>query len=246
MLPGGMMPVTQLVAMIRSSPPKGAAGLLMSMPADRLPLLAAQLRPADLARLVPALGAPARRDLVAAVTDERLPALVAAHAVALVPALPTARLGAVVAVMPDEALAALLDALPAEERRRVTSVTDPRRERGVRGLQYRTQLCDALGRANVRIAAAPELPAGTWSVTGLRWRIAVAAGFGDDGSHAVRDAEDAAYRLRADGALAVIDGPAAAGVLAYCRSSGRPVDVVTWADTRHDGHLTRALVGLFQ
>ncbi len=44
------MPVTQLVAMIRSSPPKGAAGLLMAMPADRLPLLAAQLRPADLAR----------------------------------------------------------------------------------------------------------------------------------------------------------------------------------------------------
>src|SRR5690242_1930655 len=99
MLPGGMMPVTQLVAMIRSSPPKGAAGLLMAMPADRLPLLAAQLRPADLARLVPALGASARRDLVAAVTDERLPALVAPHAEALVPAVPTARLGAVVAAM---------------------------------------------------------------------------------------------------------------------------------------------------
>lgn len=240
------MPVTQLVAMIRSSPPKGAAGLLMAMPADRLPLVAAQLRTADLARLVPALGASARGDLVAAITDERLPGLVAAHAEALVPAVPTARLGAVVATMPDEALAALLDALPADERRRVTSVTDPRRERGVRRLQYQTQLLQALGRANVRVDATPGVPAGCWLVTGLRWRIAVAAGFDDDGRCAVRDAEDVAYRLRADGALAAIDGPAAADVLAYCRASGRPVDVVTWADVRHDGHLTRALVALFQ
>lgn len=240
------MPVTQLVAMIRSSPPKGAAGLLMAMPADRLPVLAAQLGPADLARLVPALAPAARRDLVAAVTDERLPALVAAHPEALVPAVPGARLGAVVAAWADETLAALLDGLPVEEQRRVAGATDPRRERGVRGLQYRQQLGQALGRANVRVDAAAGLPPGSWLVTGLRWRIAVAAGFGDDGRYAVRDAEDAAYRLRADGALAVIDGPPGGEVLAYCRASGRPVDVVTWADTRHDGHLTRALVSLFQ
>jgi hypothetical protein len=246
MLPGGMTPVTQLVAMIRSSPPKGAAGLLMAVPADRLPLLAAQLRPADLARLVPALSAAARRDLVAAVTDERLPGLVAAHAVTLVPAVPTARLGAVVAAMPDTALAALLDALTPPDRQRVTSVTDPRRERGVRAMQYHSQVLTALGRANVRVAEVSPPPAGSWLVTGLRWRIVVAASFGDDGRSAVREAEDTAYRLRADGALAVIDGPAGADVLAYCRTSPRPVDVVTWTDDRHDGHLTRALVRLFQ
>src|SRR5438552_646225 len=43
MLPGGMMPVTQLVALIRSSPPKGAAGLLTAIPADRLPVVVAAL-----------------------------------------------------------------------------------------------------------------------------------------------------------------------------------------------------------
>jgi Mg/Co/Ni transporter MgtE len=72
MLPGGTVPVAQLVAMIRNSQPRSAAGLLMALPAERLPVVTAALRPADLVRIVPALKPPARQRLVQALGDEQL------------------------------------------------------------------------------------------------------------------------------------------------------------------------------
>lgn len=48
------MPVTQLIAIIRSTPAQGAADLLKAMPADRLGVVIAAMGPADIARLLPA------------------------------------------------------------------------------------------------------------------------------------------------------------------------------------------------
>jgi hypothetical protein len=248
-----MLPVTQVVAMIRRSPPKSAAGLLMAMPAERLSIVAAAMHPADLVRLVPALKPDARRNLIRVLGPEHLFEVIRSapldDATVLVPMVPTERLGPVVAGLSDPALAALLGNLPPEQRQRVEDVTDPRRERPVLALEYRRLVARALARGNVEVSAPPEAPEGITLVTGLRWRIAVAARQGDDGRIAVRDAEDGAYKLRTNGALAVTDLPAAADVLRYCREArtdGRPLDSVTWVDTRHDGHLMRTLVSLFQ
>src|SRR4051812_13003171 len=97
MLPGGMLPVTQVVAMIRSSPPKSAAGLLMAMPAERLSIVVAAMRPADLIRLVPALQPAARRSLLQVLGPEHLFEVIRSapldQATALVPMVPAERLG---------------------------------------------------------------------------------------------------------------------------------------------------------
>ncbi|MFI5914866.1 magnesium transporter MgtE N-terminal domain-containing protein [Dactylosporangium sp. NPDC051541] len=249
MLPGGMMPVTQLVTMLRSSPPKSAAGLLMAMPAERLPIVAAAMRPADLVRIVPALKPEARRGLLQALEPAHLCAVFSGvpprEAAGLVPMLPTERLAPVVAGLSDGALAELLGGLAPDQRQRVESVADPRRERKVLGLRYGDAVSQALVRGNVHVAVYGD----TVLVTKGRWRIAVAARHGDDGRVAVRDAEDTAYKVRADGALAVTDVAAAADVLQYTRETreaGRPLETVVWVDDRHDGHLMRALVSLLQ
>ncbi|MFG2045038.1 magnesium transporter MgtE N-terminal domain-containing protein [Dactylosporangium sp. NPDC048998] len=249
MLPGGMMPVTQLIAMIRSSPPKSAAGLLMAMPAERLPVVTAAMRPADLVRLVPALKPEARRGFIQSLGPKHLFEVIRGmpldEAAVLLPVVPTERLGPVVAGLSDGALAALLDGLPPDQRQRVESVADPRREQRVLGLAYGDAVARALARGNVQVVWQDD----GLLVTKARWRIAVAARHGDDGRVAVRDAEDTAYKLRADGALAVTDVPATDDVLRYCkeaRADGRPLETVTWVDDRHDGHLIRTLVSLFQ
>ncbi|MET7397479.1 hypothetical protein ABZS66_28725 [Dactylosporangium sp. NPDC005572] len=249
MLPGGMMPVTQLVAMIRSSPPKSAAGLLMAMPAERLPVVTAAMRPADVARLVPALRPESQRQLVHALGPDHLFEVIRTvpleQATALLALVPPERLAPVVAGLSDSALAALLGSLPAAERQRIESVADPRREHRVLGLAYGDAIARALVRGNLEVTAERD----TLLITKARWRVAVAARHGDDGRVAVRDAEDTAYRCRATGALAVTDVPAADDVLRYCREAredGRPLSAVTWVDERHDGNLIRSVVSLFQ
>jgi hypothetical protein len=249
MFPGGTMPVTQLIAMIRNSPPRSAAGLLMAMPAERLPAVAAALRPADLVRLIPALKPEARRGLIQALGPEQLFDVISGvpvdEAAVLVPMVPSERLGPIVAGLSDGALAALLGGLPPDQRQRVESVADPRRERQVRDLEYGDAVTRALVRGNFQVTRHND----SMLVTNARWRIAVAARHGDDGRVAVRDAEDTAYKLRTHGALAVSSVAAADDVLRYCRQSradGRPLETVTWVDERHDGHLIRALVSLLR
>ncbi|WP_432992757.1 magnesium transporter MgtE N-terminal domain-containing protein [Dactylosporangium sp. CA-233914] len=249
MLPGGMMPVTQLVAMIRSSPPKSAAGLLMAMPAERLPVVTAAMRPADLVRIVPALRPEARRGLIRALGPEHLFEVIRGvpldEAAGLVPMVPTDRLAPVVAGLSDSALAALLGGLPQDQRQRVESVADPRRERRVLGLAYEDSVSRALARGNLQVGRQDDVMV----VTKGRWRIVVAARHDDDGRVAVLAAEDAAYTVRADGVLAVTDQPTAGEVLQYCqgaRDAGRPLETATWVDERHDGHLIRTLVSLFR
>ncbi len=57
MLMGGMMPVTQLIVMIRSSPPANGVTLMKGMPPDRLPVVVKELNATDLARLLPVMPA---------------------------------------------------------------------------------------------------------------------------------------------------------------------------------------------
>ncbi|MFB9444701.1 hypothetical protein Dvina_22565 [Dactylosporangium vinaceum] len=249
MLPGGMMPVAQLVTMLRSSPASSAAGLLQAMPADRLPIVAAALKPADLVRIVPALRPEARRGLLQALEPDCLSAVIRGvppqQAATLLPLVPAERLAPVVAGLSDGALAEVLGGLTPEQRQRVESVAAPGRERKVLGLRYGESVARALVRGNVHVAVYSD----TMLVTKGRWRIAVAARLGDDGRVAVRDAEDTAYKVRADGALAVTDVAAAADVVQYTRETsdaGRPLETVVWVDERHDGHLMRALVSLFR
>jgi hypothetical protein len=244
-----MTPVTQLVAMLRSSPPKAAAALLMNIPAERLPVVAAAMRPAEVVRLVPALKLEARRGLVQALEAKRLGEVFRGvspdQAVALVPMVPSERLVGLVAELPDATLAYLLAGLPPGQRQRVEAVADPRRERRVLGLEYGDSVCRALVRGNLQVAQQDDC----LLVTKDRWLIAVAARHGDDGRVAVRDAEDTAYRLRADGALAVIDEPAADDVVQYCRQAraeGRPLEAATWVGDQHDSGLIRVLVSLLR
>ena len=253
MLPGGMMPVTQLVALVRSTPPKGAAALLASIPADRLPAVVAALRPADVARLLPAARSDIRGTLVDMLSPEQLaellPAASADQAVVLLSALPPERLGLAVEDLSDQAVATLLGRLPVREQDAMFSVMGRRRGHAVRCQMYVDDVADALARANADVAVPDVAPTGILLVHKLGWRIAVAARYGDDGRMAVRDAEEGAYRLRATGALAVTDHQPAEDVVRYCNESqrqGRPIDAVAWAHPDHDGPLKRTLVRLFQ
>ena len=247
------MPVTQLVALIRSSPPKGAAGLLTAIPADRLPVVVAAMRPADIGRVLPATRADVRGSLVELISAAQLTELLQTaptdQAVVLLSALPPERLGTVVDDLDDHVVAALLGRLPEHGQHAVFAVMGRRRGYAVRSQMYVNDVADALARANADVGVPDGTPNGILLVHKLGWRIAVAARYGDDGRVAVRDAEEGAYRLRATGALAVTDHQTAEDVVRYCHESqrqGRPIDAVVWADTDHDSPLKRTLVRLFQ
>lgn len=159
------------------------------------------------------------------------------------------RLSAVVDGLPDEDVVVLLTRLPVDQQIALLEVMDPRRAYAALSRRYEHGVADALARANVDVTIPEGTPSGVVLVQGLGWRIVVAARYGDDGRIAVRDAEEGAYRLRANGALSVTDHQPAEDVVRYCRESrhdDRPVDAVTWIDTRYDGSLTRTLVSLFQ
>jgi len=253
MLPGGMVPVTQLIAMIRSTPPQSAAGLLTAMPADRLPIVIAEMRPADIARLLPATRPDFRDTLLATLSADQSIDLVKAtstdQAVTLLSTLPQERLDSVVGGLPNPVVSVLVATLPSNRRSALLASMDPRRAHAVLSRTYEHDVAQALARSNVDVTIPDGAPDGILFVRTLGWRIAVAARFGDDGRVAVRDAEDAAYRLRANGALSVTSRQPAKDVVRYCHESqrqGRPVDAVAWIDTWQDGALKRTLVGLVQ
>ncbi len=253
MLPGGMMPVTHLIAMIRSTPAQNAADLLKALPADRLPIVIAAMRPVDIARVLPAAPADFRDTLVAVLSANQLVELVrtapTGRAVALLSRLPDERLSSAVDGLPDHAVPVLLGKLPPDRQARLLAAMNPRRVHVVLSRSYERDVAQALVRSNANVAVPDGAPGGILLAQKLGWRIAVAPRYGDDGRVAVRAAEDAAYRLRASGALSVTSHQPAEDVVRYCRESqrqSRPIDAVAWTDIRHDSALKRTLVGLFQ
>jgi hypothetical protein len=253
MLPGGMVPVRQLVAIVRSTPPRGAAGLLVALPADRLRLVISELSPADIARLLPAAPAHFREMVIDLLSAEQLSGLLRTNstgeAVGLLVTLSHERLSVLVDGLPDQVVALLLESLPAERQVALLEVMDPHRGRAVLSGKYEHEVAGALARANFCVTVPDGAPSGILLVQGLGWRIVVAVRYDDDGRTGVRDAEEGAFRLRANGALSVTDRQPASEVVQYCQESrrqGRPVDAVAWIDSRYDGSLKRTLVALCQ
>lgn len=114
--------------------------------------------------------------------------------------------------------------------------------------RYENDVAAALARANTEVTFPAGAPAGIVVVQGLSWRILVAARYGDDGTSAVKEAEDGAARMRTNGSLAIVNRTPADEAIRHCRQAlaeGRAVAVTRWADTRDDGSLKRSLVSLF-
>jgi hypothetical protein len=253
MLAGGMTPVTQLIALIRNTTPHNAAGLLAAMPADRLPVVVAAMRPADIARVLPATRTDLREMLINALSADQLTELVqlttTGNAVNLLPALPRDRLTSVLDGLPDPLVSDLLIRMPESGQRALLAAMRPRRAHEMQAGMYERNVADALTRSNANVTVAYEPPRGILLVQNLGWRIVVAPRYGDDGRIAIRDAEEVAYRLRAQGALAVTDHQPNDDVVCYCRESqrqGRPIDAVAWTTSQDDSAVKRRLVGLFQ
>jgi Mg/Co/Ni transporter MgtE len=248
-----MMPVTQLIAMMRRTPPQSAVGLLTAMPADRLPVVIAAMAPPDVARLLPATGPDLRDALIDALSASRLAEVMQAvptdQAVAVLRALPPDRLRAVVDGLPDESVSVLLATLPKDRQAALVDGMDPHRVYAVLSRTYEHNVAQALRRSNADVTVPDDAPGGILLVQTLGRRVAVAARYGDDGRVAVRDAEDAAYWLRASAALSVTNHQPREDVVRYCHESqraGRPIDAVAWIDTWQDSALNRTLVRLFQ
>lgn len=251
MLPGGMMPITQLIAMVRSTSPRQAVGLLAAMPADRIPVAVAELTTTDLVRLLPAAGDDLRSRLIGLLSTDQLAdlarAMPTAEAVAMLNRLPAEQVHAVADRLPQPTVAALLTAMPADRQTDLLSVMRPQQAHAAWAGTYQREVAEALARANAEVSIPANAPPGIVLVQIFGWQITVAARCDDDGRVAVRDAEDAAYRMRANAALAVTDYQPATDVLDYCdeaRRQGRPISAVSWVDDRHDGFLKRALVSL--
>ncbi|HCT80784.1 MAG TPA: hypothetical protein DGG94_08335 [Micromonosporaceae bacterium] len=253
MLPGGMTPVVQLVAIIRNASPRDAAQLLKDMPVDRLPVVTAAMGPGEVARLLWAAPVDFRGALIDALTTEQLLEVLRAQqtnqAVTLLSMLPDERLGVVAESLSDKVVAALLTRLPDSRQAAVLEAMDPAKGFAALSRRYEQEVADSLVRANVEVTFPNGAPNGIVLVQGLGWRIVVAARYGDDGTIALRDAEDGAYRLEANGALSVTNLRPADAVVGHCRElriQGQAVDAMRWTDTQHDGVLKRILVSLFQ
>jgi hypothetical protein len=248
MLPGGMMPVTQLVAVVRSTPPKAALGLLLGLPADRLPVVLAELR-TDVARLLPVAGPTESDRIVSALTDEQLVELIQSmpddQARTVVSGLPTDRLPHLIDRLPVSALSSL----PDDQQQALVTSMRPDQARDVMSTTYERGVMDALVRANTEVTIPPEAPPGILLVHVLDWWVTVAARHGDDGRVAVRDAEDAALRMGTHAALSVTTNEPAQDVLRYCaqaRRQGWSITATMWHDERHDTLLKRSLVSLLR
>jgi flagellar motility protein MotE (MotC chaperone) len=252
MLHGGMMPVVALIEIVRSVPPRHAADLLRELPADRLNAVMDGIGPAEIARVLSAAPGDFRATLVESLTDVRLLDVLYAQSDAesgqLLASLPDGRLGDIVGFIPDTTLATLLSVLPESRQAKVLQALEPGRRGVALSRKYEQEVAEALARANLDVRPAVGEASGIVVAQGLGWLFAVAAGFGDDGTITVGEAEAAAYRLGANAALAVTDQRPADAVLAYCREAqaqGRAVAATMWTGRQHDGPLKRTVVSLF-
>jgi hypothetical protein len=252
MLPGGMMPITQLAAMIRQTPPQSAISMLNGLPADRFVAVADALRPADLARLMLA-GKPGSRGAVLRMFADKdviraSSAVTAEQGASMLAELPADRLRHVFRELPEPVRAVLLTSLPGEQRDGLLGDMDQGHASDVRAKLYVRAVTDALRRANAEVTVPENAPPGIMYVTAYQRAVAIAAQLGDDGRIGVQAAENAAYWLRTHAALSVSDQPIAPEVRRYCadaREQGRPISAMTWADERDDGPLKRVLASLF-
>ena len=254
MLPGGMMPVTQLVAMMRSSPPQHAAGLLMAMPVDRLHAVLGALKPVDLARLVVGAKPNHRADILALLSHDQIIGVLRTvkpnQAAVLLSGVSRDLALAVIANLPTAAAAVLLNAMDVERRKVLLAGMDPVISGELLVTMYEHGVAHALGRTNATISYPPDGPRGTLLVRAFDRLIVVIIRYGDYGVFPVRgvqEAEHAATWARASAALAVTRLPLsdeANDYLDAARAAGRPLDAITWLDERHDGLLQRSLVGL--
>jgi hypothetical protein len=252
MLPGGMMPIVQLIAIVRSVPPQHAANLLRELPEDRLLAIVAGIGPSGVARLLTGANAEVSATLIGTLSESQLFDVLRtqseSESTRLLTWLPEPRLRAIVATMRDEKIVALLGALPESRQATVLEAMDPERRHAILSRKYEHEVADALLRANVEVSVPDQEPPGIMVAQGLGRRIVVAAGYDDDGTSSVPAAEACAYRLGANAALSVTSLRPSDAVAGYCRDAqaqGRPLDAVTWTGERHDGQLKRMLVSLF-
>ncbi|MFD1369256.1 magnesium and cobalt transport protein CorA [Actinoplanes sichuanensis] len=252
MLPGGMMPITQLAAMIRRTPPQSALSMLNGLPADRFVAVSEALTGAELAKLMlsPKPGGRERvlqmfgdKDLVRACS-----AVGTGQAVGLVGELPPDRVRRVFRELAEPVQAALLDTLSGERRDELLGELDVGRAGEARSQMYVRGVTEALRRFNADVTVPDRAPAGIMYVSAYHKVVAVSALLEDDGRAGVTAVEDAAYWLRAHAALSISGLPIDPAVRRYCadaREQGRPIGAVTWIDERDDGPLKRALAALF-
>lgn len=228
-------------------PAKKAADLLMTLPMEKQLPVAAALRPDELAAVLIPMLPDARQRILNALPAAELPVLIGRipldRAAELLPMVPPERLAPLVAALPDETLLDLLRRLPADARQNVWATTPPDRGRSIVSLAYERDVSAALRRNNADVAVPPGAPRGILVATIIGQHIAVATVVGDDGRAAVRDAKEAAYRLKTAGALAVIDQAPADDVAQHCRMS-EWVDVVSWSGAHDDHVLKRSVVSL--
>lgn len=247
------MPIVQLIGIVRGVSPRQAVDVLGGVPQDRLTAVLDALGPAEIARLLSAASGQFHATLIEALSEARLLDVLRtqsdANATSLLTGLPDARLEAVIATLPDSVVVMLLTTLPEHRQSRLLDAMTPEQRATVLSRQYENAVADALARANMDLSIPAGQPHGTVLAQGLGWRIAVTAGYADDGTAAVHDAESAAVRVGANAALAVTQLRPSDSVVAYCRHArelGRPVDVVMWSGRPHDGQLKRTLASLFQ
>lgn len=240
------MPVTQLIAMLHSTPSKEAVRLLMAIPRDRLALTLAQMRAADVVRLLSVAKEEYEYRIVEGLPVEGL--------VELVGIMSDDQSSRVLSMLPENRLREILNKLPRRillglpaDRRVLLLPPEQARELVVE--VYQQDVVEALARVNAEIVARPEPPLSITLVRVLGWSIAVAARFSDNGQKGVSDAEAAALRMRANAALSVTPSKPAPNVLRYCedaRREGRPLSATIWTDRRDDAVLARSLVGLLR
>ena len=252
MLPGGMAPITQLAAMIRHSPPPAAISMLAGLPAERLGALVAAMSPAELARLMLGGKPEGRARLLEMFGDREIvratAAITAEQSAAVLAGLPTARLRGLMGELPDPVKSALLTVLNDKQRDELLGGLEVGQAQGLRTSLYEQAVVGAMRRTNAEVTVPPGAPAGIMCLRAFGRLVAIAVRQGDDGRTGVPAAEDAAYRLRAHGALFVTDHPIDPQVRRYCgeaREQGRPLSAVTWADERDDGNFKRTLATLF-
>ncbi|MEV0902028.1 hypothetical protein [Actinoplanes sp. NPDC049802] len=252
MLPGGMMPITQLAVMIRQSPPQSAISMLNGLPQERLAAVTAAMTAGELARLMLAGKPGDRARVLETFTDQDVIRAAAGitpdQAATVVAELPDTRLRRVFGELAEPVRSAVLSRLPGERRDELLSTLGGNRAHDARFELYVRAVTGALQRTNADVAVPDGAPVGILCVRAYQRLIAVAAHLGADGRAGVAAVEDAAYRLRAGGALLVTDEPVDAEVRRYCaeaRDRGRPLHTVAWADQRDDGQLKRTLAALF-
>lgn len=256
MLPGGMMPVTHVVAMLRSSPPQHAAGLLASMPADRMRAALAAMEPADIARVLGGMKPQNRPAVLTSLPPEQvarvLLLLSIEQAAGLLSALPEEWILAIVNVLPAPAVPVLIMAMDPERQAALMETMDPRWSGGLAATMYEQGVAQAVGRTNATVSTPNREYTGDLLVETFGRLITVTARYHEHGDFTlaeIRQCQEVAARMQAHGALAVTNAPLSNEVLDYidaARARNWLIDAVTWIDQRYDGILQRTLVGLIR